>query len=562
MSHDVFISHSSVDKNIADAVCASLENASIRCWIAPRDIRPGDSWGAAIVKGIERSRVMVVVFSANSNESKQVMREVERAVQKDVVVVPFRIDGVEPSADMEYFLSATHWLDAMTPEMDAHLEKLNETVRSILKKSSPSTKEAPVEKPAPLKAAPVVRQKPKSNQKKLLLMGLGLVAIFALVIWLLPFSESEVAVVVDSPAQGDGNLQIAAPDRAIGAGRIDVTVTGKSGTKDYIVIGKMDAQDRSYLVKADVEGEERVSIEVPDAEGLYEIRYFDGDKRAVVARKSLKVNAPEVTLDAVDKSMAGTEISVKWKAPNNNRDFLAIAEKGSEDSKYVTYAYTAKGSPTSIRVPTVEGNYELRYVSAQSKTAWARRDFEVLPPKASVSVPETAVAGSDVVVEWTGPALRGDFVAVAEPGSEGRKYLNYKYVKKGQKLELLMPIDEGAYEVRYVSGGSYLIRDSATISVTAVSAAIGELGEVEPGEEFTIDWDGPGYRRDYIAIFKPESENNRYLSYRYAKQGDTLRFKAPDEPGNYELRYISGQDRRQWAVQKLVVKAKSGEAEE
>jgi TIR domain len=34
MAFDVFISYSSKDKTTADATCASLENAGIRCWIA------------------------------------------------------------------------------------------------------------------------------------------------------------------------------------------------------------------------------------------------------------------------------------------------------------------------------------------------------------------------------------------------------------------------------------------------------------------------------------------------------------------------------------------------
>ena len=132
MTHDVFLSHSTIDKTVADAVCASLEQSGIRCWMAPRDIQPGETWGASIVDAIEDSLIMVIIFSESSNSSKQVMREVERAVQKDVVVVPFRIDNATPSRDMEYFLSATHWLDALTPEMNKHMDDLNSIVKSII----------------------------------------------------------------------------------------------------------------------------------------------------------------------------------------------------------------------------------------------------------------------------------------------------------------------------------------------------------------------------------------------------------------------------------------------
>jgi len=76
MAHDVFISHSSKDKTVADAVCGTLEKQGVRCWIAPRDVPPGQSWAAAIVEGISNSKVFVLVFSDRSNQSKQVVKEV------------------------------------------------------------------------------------------------------------------------------------------------------------------------------------------------------------------------------------------------------------------------------------------------------------------------------------------------------------------------------------------------------------------------------------------------------------------------------------------------------
>ena len=69
MAHDVFISHSTKDKAIADAVCAALEAGKIKCWIAPRDIIPGDKWASAIVEAIDNSRIMLLIFSHNSNNS-------------------------------------------------------------------------------------------------------------------------------------------------------------------------------------------------------------------------------------------------------------------------------------------------------------------------------------------------------------------------------------------------------------------------------------------------------------------------------------------------------------
>lgn len=137
MAHEVFVSYSHHDKPQADAVCATLEAKGIRCWIAPRDVIPGQEWGAAIVNAIRSARVMVLVFSSHANASPQIRREVERAVNAETVLIPFRIEDVAPAEALEFFLGAPHWLDALTPPLDAHLERLAAAVMSFLSVSEP-----------------------------------------------------------------------------------------------------------------------------------------------------------------------------------------------------------------------------------------------------------------------------------------------------------------------------------------------------------------------------------------------------------------------------------------
>ena len=137
MAHDVFVSYSHHDKLQADAVCATLEAKGIRCWIAPRDVVPGQEWGAAIVDAIRSTRIMVLVFSSHANASPQIRREVERAVNAETVLIPFRIEDVAPAQSLEYFLGTPHWLDALTPPLEAHLERLAAAVASFLAVSEP-----------------------------------------------------------------------------------------------------------------------------------------------------------------------------------------------------------------------------------------------------------------------------------------------------------------------------------------------------------------------------------------------------------------------------------------
>jgi Ca2+-binding EF-hand superfamily protein len=143
-SRDVFLSHSSQDKTTADAACAILERHGLKCWMAPRDILPGADWSAAIIEGIERSRLLVLIYSQSSNGSPQVLREVERAVAKGMAIVPLRLDDLPPSKSLEYFISSQHWLDALTPPLEAHLETLAVTVKRLLQ--GPSAARSPAEK--------------------------------------------------------------------------------------------------------------------------------------------------------------------------------------------------------------------------------------------------------------------------------------------------------------------------------------------------------------------------------------------------------------------------------
>jgi hypothetical protein len=172
MAHDVFISYSSKDKIIADAVCAHLEGRGIRCWIAPRDINPGRSYGEEITVAIEASTALVLVFSSNANVSTHIPKEIERAESHRVPVIPLRIEPVVPSNSLDYFISSVQWLDAITPPLEQHLESLANAILKILpERPGPST--APVEGLRPLSAPPVFPAVARVKRRVGLVAGMG-----------------------------------------------------------------------------------------------------------------------------------------------------------------------------------------------------------------------------------------------------------------------------------------------------------------------------------------------------------------------------------------------------
>ena len=180
MAHDVFISHSSHDKAAADAACAALEAAGIRCWMAARDILPSADWGASIVGAIMGAKVFVLVFSRHANASPYILREVERAVNHGVPLIPLRIEDITPDASLGYFLGAQHWLDAYEPPLEKHLAYLVEVVRLVMDRAvGGDLPPAPAHVSMTHASEPAPPKRPRQRWP-LVAGGAGLVAVLAI----------------------------------------------------------------------------------------------------------------------------------------------------------------------------------------------------------------------------------------------------------------------------------------------------------------------------------------------------------------------------------------------
>jgi len=122
--HEIFVSYSQPDRDCALEIVTRIEGCGLHCWVAPRDITPAADWAAEIIDAISNAHLMVLIFSASSNDSPQVRREVERAVHRQLRILPFRIEDVLPCKSLEYFLSSQHWLDAFPPPREPHYARL------------------------------------------------------------------------------------------------------------------------------------------------------------------------------------------------------------------------------------------------------------------------------------------------------------------------------------------------------------------------------------------------------------------------------------------------------
>ena len=132
MAHQVFISYSHLDNQIAHALCDKLEADGTKCWIAPRDIAPGKSWAGEIASAIPKSKIMILILSKSADSSSQVLREVEIAVHHKLIIIPVRIEDIMPTGGMSYYLATMQWIDVKGDKIDSKLAMISKKVRNIL----------------------------------------------------------------------------------------------------------------------------------------------------------------------------------------------------------------------------------------------------------------------------------------------------------------------------------------------------------------------------------------------------------------------------------------------
>ena len=187
----VFISHSSQNSAIAEDICKLIESNGHECFLAPRDIRSGHEYAEEIINGIDRSGVMVLILSKDSNESPHVLREIERAVSKKIPIIVYKLEDVQLSKSMEYFLMSHQWVSQKPNiEYGAVVKCINDlengTLRITLSAPSPDPvpTSAPVPAstpaPAPVNATTVPKPKKKFPTKALIIIAISLAVIFVI----------------------------------------------------------------------------------------------------------------------------------------------------------------------------------------------------------------------------------------------------------------------------------------------------------------------------------------------------------------------------------------------
>jgi hypothetical protein len=359
------------------------------------------------------------------------------------------------------------------------------------------------------------------------------------------------------------NVSLAAPAlespaTAQAGSKVTFQVTGSGNPREFVTIVPKGAPEGQYRDYFYLENREKV-LTMPVEPGDYEIRLLAAaSPYKTLLAKPIKVLAATATVKGPASAAIGSSIEIAWTGPNNDRDYIAIGETTPNGRKYLNYEYTRKGSPVRLAVPEQAGTYEIRYLLGKGDTIIARQTLTVEAVNASVSAPAQVALGARFKVNWSGPDNPRDFVTIVKAGAAERSYQAYEYTSKGKTLEFSAPEQPGQYEIRYLTGSQYHTLARAPLTVGGVDVSVKAPPQVAAGARFQVNWTGPDNARDFVTVVKAGAAEKSFDRYQYTSTGKTLTFSAPDVPGQYEIRYSSGQQYLTLARAPLTVTAVTG----
>lgn len=342
------------------------------------------------------------------------------------------------------------------------------------------------------------------------------------------------------------SADVRGPETAPVGSTASIAWDGPAYDGDYISVAAIDAPDDRYInyVYASANNGNPAALTMPGEPGSYEIRYVASQDYVVLARSTITVTDTAASIGAPETANMGSALAVTWTGPGLSDDFLTVARPDQDPANYVNWTRLGDDGTATLTMPPDPGFYELRYILGESKRVLASRPLTVIGVTAELTAPDTAMAGSQLSVGWTGPDNDGDFLTVARPDQPPKEYENWERLD-GSDVILVMPDDAGLYELRYIlgEGGRTVVSQPITIT-PAIAVLDAPDGAVRGSGRVTVNWTGPNGPRDYISLATPDAEDTRYEDYVYTRQGSEVTLPVPDTVGQYELRYVSGSARR------------------
>ena len=103
------------------------------------------------------------------------------------------------------------------------------------------------------------------------------------------------------------------------------------------------------------------------------------------------------------------------------------------------------------------------------------------------------------------------------------------------------PGDEGAGEIRYVSGQDDKVLARRALKMSAARITLKAPAKAPLGVPVSVVWTGPNNQNDYITIVPDGVPDGTSGHFAWTASGSPAQVDPPDAAGPCEIRYMSGQ---------------------
>ena len=382
-----------------------------------------------------------------------------------------------------------------------------------------------------------------------------------------PIAVTEAEVSLDAPPNGDIGSTIVVTWVGPGNSRDDIQLFDPAASQGE---GKVLFSRR--IRQEDFENR-TVRMVLPTTPGFYELRYYNGDDRKVLATRQIEVLAAEVSLDAPESVDMGRTFEVTWVGPGAARDDVQIYDPTAKNGQggVVTSKRVRQGDfdnrTVRLTAPAKPGDYQLRYFNGESNAILATRPLTVVETEVSLEAPDSVDMGRTFEVTWVGPGAARDEVQIYDPAAkngEGGVVTSKRVCQAdfdNRSVQLAAPAKPGDYQLRYYNGDSRKVLATRPLTVAATEVSVSGPESVEIGRSFEVSWEGPGGTRDNVDIFDPAAKGGKGQSLysRRVVQEDLdnrkVRLVAPVAAGEYQLRYVDGPTSKTLAESPITVVA-------
>lgn len=160
MAGEIFISYRRADMAWAKLLHDQLKAEGVEAWYDAQ-VGAGQDWRVATANALEASRIFVLLFTANAALSKDIAKELAAATLENKLIIPVRLENIQPKGAFLYELASRNWINAFE-DTEAKLEELAKGLAQFVRTGSNDDSVLPFERKTGAKAPPPPARRPKT----------------------------------------------------------------------------------------------------------------------------------------------------------------------------------------------------------------------------------------------------------------------------------------------------------------------------------------------------------------------------------------------------------------